>query len=206
MSNHSIMLVDEHPLIRHSLKQLIKAAPEFTVVAEVSNGIDVINVANQLKPDIIMIDINISNMYGPEVIRQIRKEGIKSYILILSLSANRIDVYNAIDAGANGYLLKNCELDMLVNSLKSAANGLPVFSNQIHQYLNNRHQYQDSLSSLTKREFEVLREIANGLKNREISKSLFISEETVKVHIRNLLKKLNVRSRLEASLVYMRAK
>lgn len=84
MSNHSIMLVDEHPLIRHSLKQLIKAAHEFSVVAEVSNGIDVINIANQLKPDIIMMDINISNMYGPEVIRQIRKEGIKSYILILS--------------------------------------------------------------------------------------------------------------------------
>lgn len=206
MSNHSIMLVDEHPLIRHSLKKLIKAADEFSVAGEVSNGVDVINIANQLKPDIIMMDINISNMYGPEVIRQIRKEGIKSYILILSFSANRIDLYNAIDAGANGYLLKNCELDMLLNSLKSAANGLPVFSNQIHQYLNNRHQYQDPLSSLTKREFEVLREIANGLKNREISKSLFISEETVKVHIRNLLKKLNVRSRLEASLVYMRAK
>lgn len=200
------MLVDEHPLIRHSLKQLIKAADEFSVAGEVSNGVDVINIANQLKPDIIMMDINISNMYGPEVIRQIRKEGIKSYILILSFSANRIDVYNAIDAGANGYLLKNCELDMLLNSLKSAANGLHVFSNQIHQYLNNRHQYQDPLSSLTKREFEVLREIADGLKNREISKSLFISEETVKVHIRNLLKKLNVRSRLEASLVYMRAK
>ncbi|CAA2930816.1 Transcriptional regulatory protein LiaR [Arsenophonus endosymbiont of Bemisia tabaci Q2] len=79
---------------------------------------------------------------------------------------------------------------MLLNSLKSAANGLPVFRNQIHQYLNNRHQYQDPLSSLKKREFEVLREIANGLKNREISKSLFISEETVKVHIRNLLKNL----------------
>lgn len=206
MSNHSTMLVDEHPLIHYSLKQLIKAAHEFSVATEVINGIDVINIANQLKPDIIMMDINISNMYGPEVIRQIRKEGIKSYILILSFSAKRIDVYNAIDAGANGYLLKNFELDMLLNSLKSAANGLPVFSNQIHQNLNNLPQYQDPLSSLTKGEFEVLREIANGLKNREISKSLFISEETVKVHIRNLLKKLNVRSRLEASLVYMRDK
>ncbi|MFS1538249.1 MAG: LuxR C-terminal-related transcriptional regulator [Candidatus Phlomobacter fragariae] len=129
-------------------------------------------------------------MYSPEVIHQIRKKGIKSYILILSFSTNRIDVYNAIDAGANSYLLKNCELDMLLNNLKSAANGLPIFSNQITQYLNNRHQYQDPLSLLTKHEFEVLREIANGLKDREISKSLFISEEIVKVHIHNLLKNL----------------
>ncbi|WP_342668174.1 hypothetical protein [Candidatus Arsenophonus triatominarum] len=81
---------------------------------------------------------------------KLEKRGIKSYILILSFSANRIDVYNAIDAGANGYLLKNCELDMLLNSLKSATNGLPVFSNQIHQHLNNRHQYQDPLSSINK--------------------------------------------------------
>ena len=156
--------------------------------------------------NVSLMDINIPGMRGVETIRQLRKHGVRSYVLILSLSVNRNDIYSAIDAGANGYLLKSSELDMLMNSIRKAAQGHTVFSEKVYQFLINRHQYQDPLSTLTKREFEVLHEIADGLKNKEISRALFISEETVKVHIRNLLKKLHARSRLEASLIYLRAK
>ncbi|KLN96497.1 response regulator [Moellerella wisconsensis] len=206
MSNSSIMIIDDHPVMRHGLRQLVESEKKFIVAAETNNGSDAINIASKIQPNIIMMDINLSNMKGIEIIRQLRKYCLQTYVLILSFSANRNDIYSAMDAGANGYLLKDCELDMLMNSIRRAAQGHTVFSEKVYQFLINRHKYQDPLSFLTKREFEVLQEISSGLKNKEISKALFISEETVKVHIRNLLKKLQARSRLEASLIYLRTK
>src|SRR5699024_7808826 len=96
-------------------------------------------------------------------------------------STMKTDIYNAIDAGAQGYLLKNCELDMLINSMKKATVGHHVFSERVYQHLITRHQSKDPLSTLTRRECEILHEMATGLKNKEISNLLFISEETVKV-------------------------
>lgn len=206
MSNHTVMIIDEHPIIRFGLRQLMNADDHFTVTAESYNCTDALNTATLLQPDIIMIDINMHGSKTFETMRLLRKHCINSYLLVLSLSTIKTDIYNAIDAGAQGYLLKNCDLDMLMHSLKKATAGHHVYSEKIYQHLITRYQSKDPLSKLTRREYEIIHEMAAGLKNKEISQLLFISEETVKVHIRNILKKLNVRSRLEASLVYMRYK
>ncbi len=206
MSNYTVMIVDEHPIIRFGLRQLINTDEHFVVMAESCNCTEALSIATHLQPDLIVIDTNMHGNKTFETIRMLRKQCLNSYLLVLSASTIKTDIYGAIDAGAQGYLLKSSELDMLYYSMKKASVGQHVFSEKIYQHLMTRHQSNDPLSTLTRRECEILHELAAGLKNREISKLLFISEETVKVHIRNILKKLRVRSRLEASLIYMRSK
>ncbi|CDG21129.1 Nitrate/nitrite response regulator protein narP [Xenorhabdus poinarii G6] len=204
MHNHSVMIVDDHPIIRHGLKGLIELERELIVTAETGNGEDAINIACQIKPDIILMDLKIDGLSGIDTIKSLRRKGLNSYILVLSDSDHRSDIYDAVDAGANGYLLKDIELTSLLNNIKKAIEGQAVFSEKIHQYLSTRHLYIDPLSKLTKRELDVLKEIAEGMTNKEIADFLFISEETVKVHARNLLKKLKSRSRLEATIIYLK--
>ncbi|MGG4608760.1 LuxR C-terminal-related transcriptional regulator [Providencia sp. Me31A] len=206
MSNFKVMIIDEHPIIRFGLRQLMNTDENFIIIAECCNSTEALPLAAQLQPDIIMIDTNLDGNKTFETMRSLRKRCTNSYLLVLSASAIKTDVYNAIDAGAQGYLLKSSELDMLFYSIKKASTGQHVFSEKIYQHLITRHQSNDPLSTLTRRECEILHEMAIGLKNKEISKLLFISEETVKVHIRNILKKLRVRSRLEASLIYLNSK
>ncbi|MCG3462862.1 response regulator [Xenorhabdus bovienii] len=204
MHNHSVMIVDDHPIIRHGLKRLIELERELIVTAETGNGEDAINIACQIKPDIILMDLKIHGLSGIDTIKSLRRKGLDSYVLVLSDSDNRGDIYDAIDAGANGYLLKDIELAPLMSNIKKAANGDAVYSEKVYQYLSTRHLYIDPLSKLTKRELDVLKEISEGMTNKEIADFLFISEETVKVHTRNLLKKLKSRSRLEATIIYLR--
>ncbi|MGF7408462.1 LuxR C-terminal-related transcriptional regulator [Providencia alcalifaciens] len=206
MSNHTVMIIDEHPIFRFGLSHLLESKAEFKITAEVSNSKEALNIATTKQPNMILIDTILQDNKTFETIRLLRKHCINSYLLVLSFSTMKTDIYAAIDAGAQGYLLKNSELDMLLNSLKKAMEGHHVFSEKVYQHLITRHQTKDPLSTLTRRECEILHEMAAGLKNKEISQLLFISEETVKVHIRNVLKKLRVRSRLEASLIYMRSK
>ncbi|AWS51828.1 MULTISPECIES: LuxR C-terminal-related transcriptional regulator [Providencia] len=206
MSKYTVMIIDDHPIIRLGLRQLINTDTHFIITAECACCYEALSMAKQLKPNLIIIDTNIQGIKTFETIRLLRKHCNDSYLLVLSASTIKTDIYGAIDAGAQGYLLKNSELDMLFYSMKKASKGQLVFSEKIYQHLISRHHYSDPLSALTKRESEILHEMAVGLKNREISNLLFISEETVKVHIRNILKKLRVRSRLEASLIYMRSR
>lgn len=206
MSIRTVMIIDEHPIYRYGLRQLMSFDEHFVVAAESCNCSEALYIADELQPDMILIDTHLYGAKTFETIRLLRKYCTKTYLLVLSSSYVKTDIYGAIDAGAQGYLLKNSELDMLMNSIHKAAAGQHVFSEKVYQSLINRHQIPDPLSLLTRREFEILQEMATGLKNKEISKLLFISEETVKVHIRNLLKKLHVRSRLEASLIYMHSK
>jgi two-component system nitrate/nitrite response regulator NarP len=198
------MIVDDHPIIRHGLKGLIESEHELIVTAEADNGEDAINIACQIKPDIILLDLKINGLSGIDTIKSLRQKGLNSYVLVLSDSDNRSDIYDAVDAGANGYLLKDIELNPLLINIKKAAGGYSVYSEKVYQYLSTRHLYVDPLSKLTKRELDVLKEIAEGMTNKEIADFLFISEETVKVHTRNLLKKLKSRSRLEATIIYLK--
>ncbi|PHM29205.1 response regulator [Xenorhabdus budapestensis] len=204
MHNHTVMIVDDHPIIRHGLKGLIESERELIVTAETDNGEDAINIACQIKPDIILMGLKTNGLSGIDTIKSLRRKGLDSYVLVLSDSANRSDVYDAVDAGANGYLLKDIELTPLLINIKKAVNGQAVYSEKVYQYLSTRHLYVDPLSKLTKRELDVLKEISEGMTNKEIADFLFISEETVKVHTRNLLKKLKSRSRLEATIIYLK--
>ncbi|EPK6348517.1 response regulator [Proteus mirabilis] len=204
MPSYSIMIVDDHPIMRYGLRLLLEQDKEFIVVSESGNAQEAITTAKQLNPDLIMMDLHLQGRSGIDIIRSLRRCDLTSYVLVLSISDSRNDVYAALDAGANGYLLKECELDMLLLSLRKAVVGRPVYSEKVWQYIQLRQNYSDPLSALTKRELDVLQEVAVGMKNKQIAENLFISEETVKVHIRNILKKLQVTSRLAASLILIK--
>lgn len=204
MPSYSIMIVDDHPIMRYGLRLLLEKDKDFVVVSESGNAQEAVTAAKQLNPDLIMMDLNLQGRSGIDIIRTLRRSGLTSYVLVLSVSDSRNDVYAALDAGANGYLLKECELDMLLLSLRKAAVGHPVYSERVWQYIQLRQNYSDPLSALTKRELDVLHEVSAGMKNKQIAENLFISEETVKVHIRNILKKLQVTSRLAASLILIK--
>lgn len=197
-----VLLIDDHPLMRRGIKQLIELDDNFEVVADVSSGTEGISVALQTSPDLIILDLNMKGLSGLDTLKGLRAEGVDARILILTVSDAKNDIYNLIDAGADGYLLKDTEPDILLDQIKRIAQGEVILSDSIKDLLLERKHDQDPLDALTDREMDVLQQIATGLSNKQIAARLFISEETVKVHIRNLLRKLNVHSRVAATVLY----
>lgn len=204
--SHTIMIVDDHPLMRRGIKQLLELDSIFDVVAEANSGSEAIFEAIKHQPDIILLDLNMKGMSGLEILKALRNEGVDARVVVLTVSDTHSDVYAVIDAGADGYLLKDNEPEILLENIRQASAGENVFSNEIAQYLSSRHEQVNPLSELTERELDVLQEVARGMSNKLVALALHISEETVKVHIRNLLRKLNVRSRVAATIIYLENK
>lgn len=205
-TTYSVMIVDDHPLMRRGLRQLLELEPTFDIVAEASSGSEAIALAERTQPDIILLDLNMKGLSGLDTLRALRNEGIDARIIILTVSDARSDVYALVDAGADGYLLKDSEPELLLSQICEAAQGQPVFSETVSGYLNSRTQITDPLAELTQRELDILQNVARGMSNKQIAAEQFISEETVKVHVRNLLRKLNVRSRVAATVLYLEYK
>ena len=201
-----VMIVDDHPLMRRGVRQLLELDSVFSVVAEASNGSEAIALAERSQPDLILLDLNIKGLSGLDTLKALRNEGIDARIIILTVSDARSDVYALVDAGADGYLLKDSEPEALLAQIRQAAEGRSVFSESVLAYLSTRSEIADPLADLTERELDVLQEVARGMSNKQIAAQLHISEETVKVHIRNLLRKLNVRSRVAATVLYLEYK
>ncbi|EOF8194867.1 response regulator [Yersinia enterocolitica] len=204
--SHTIMIVDDHPLMRRGIKQLLELDSNFDVVAEANCGSDAIIEAAKCQPDVILLDLNMKGMSGLDTLKALRNEGIDARIIVLTVSDARSDVYAMIDAGADGYLLKDSEPEILLENIRLASKGENVFSDAITQYLSSRDEQVNPFSELTERELDVLQEVARGMSNKQVAFELHISEETVKVHIRNLLRKLNVRSRVAATIMYLENK
>ncbi|GKX51222.1 two-component system response regulator NarL [Budvicia aquatica] len=202
----NILIVDDHPLMRRGVRQLLELEPTFNIVAEASNGNEAITFASQFSPDLILLDLNMKGLSGLDTLKALRNEGVDARIIVLTVSDSRNDIYALIDAGADGYLLKDSEPEQLLSKILQAANGENVFSDIIHEYLATRDEQTDPFESLTERELDVLQEVARGMSNKQIAVHLHISEETVKVHIRNMLRKLNVRSRVAATVMYLEQK
>lgn len=203
MKNYRVMIVDDHPLMRRGIKQLLGLDPLFNVVAEASNGNEAITFALQQAPDVILLDLNMKGLSGPDTLKALRNEGIDARIIVLTVSDSRNDVYALIDAGADGYLLKDSEPEQLLEHIRSAAEGQNVISDAVADYLLSRSEQHNPFAELTERELDVLQEVARGLSNKQVAAQLHISEETVKVHIRNMLRKLDVRSRVAATVMYL---
>lgn len=203
---YSILIVDDHPLMRRGVRQLLELEPSLNIVAEASNGNEAITYASQFQPDLILLDLNMKGLSGLDTLKALRNEGIDSRIIVLTVSDNRNDIYALIDAGADGYLLKDSEPELLLEKIKQASLGENVYSDVILEYLASRNDETDPFESLTERELDVLQEVARGMSNKQIATHLHISEETVKVHIRNMLRKLNVRSRVAATVMYLERK
>ena len=193
-----VLIIDDHPLMRRGIKQLVELEEGFEVVGGAGNGSEGISLALQTSPDLIILDLNMKGLSGLDTLKALRSEGVDARIVILTVSDARSDIFTLIDAGADGYLLKDTEPDTLL------AQGEVILSDSIKDLLIERQSSQEPIYSLTDREMDVLRLIATGLSNKQIAGQLFISEETVKVHIRNLLRKLNVHSRVAATVLYFK--
>ncbi|PSU71227.1 DNA-binding response regulator [Photobacterium phosphoreum] len=203
MTPWKVMIVDDHPLMRRGIGQLLNFDTAFDVVSEASNGNEAIALAHKKPVDLILLDLNMKGMSGLDTLIMLRNEAIDACIVILTVSDNHADIKTLIDAGADGYLLKDTEPDELVALLKKALTGGKAYSDVVTDFLSNNGTNDTIFSSLTDREKQILQEVAKGYSNRVIAESLFISESTVKVHMKSLLRKLQVKSRTAATVLYL---
>lgn len=203
MSNWQIIIVDDHPLMRRGINQLFSFEPEFNVIGEASNGVDAVALALETNPDLILLDLNMKGMSGLDTLTAMRNEGISSTIVVLTVSDSRADIKALVAAGSDGYLLKDTEPDELIALLHQALTGGEAYSSIVKEYLSDDLTQDSLLSTLTDRELQILQEVAKGHRNKQIADTLFISESTVKVHMKSLLKKLQVKSRTAATVLYL---
>ncbi|RBM32730.1 two-component system response regulator NarL [Vibrio tarriae] len=203
----TILLIDDHPMLRNGIKQLLNTRKHLTVVAEASNGHQGIEYAIDYEPDLILLDINMPELDGLKTLQLLRKKNISSKIIIFTVSNYNEDVSKAIKLGADGYLLKDMEPEELLFSIENACLGKTVISPELTAILvdNLKEKKKEKLTNLTidilsAREQDILKNIAIGLSNKMIANKLFISESTVKVHVKSILKKLQLRSRVEAAV------
>ncbi|MFT5420492.1 MAG: two-component system nitrate/nitrite response regulator NarL [Candidatus Endobugula sp.] len=201
----TVMMVDDHPLLRKGLNQLLEFEDDLSVVAEASSGQEAIKLALEFEPDLITLDLNMQGMDGLETLKHMRDKGVDSRIIMLTVSDNDEDVVEAIRAGADGYLLKDMDPEEIVEKLREAALGKMVLSAKLTKVLAAALRKPEragsrALASLTSREYEILKLIAKGMSNKLIARELDISDGTVKVHVKHFLKKLNLRSRVEAAV------
>ncbi|WP_325050581.1 two-component system response regulator NarL [Pseudoalteromonas sp. T1lg48] len=201
----TIMLVDDHPLFRKGLQQLIEMEDDLAVISQYSNGTDAISGALKDDPDLIILDLNMQGIDGLETVKQMRLQGVTARIIMLTVSDNDEDVIAAITNGADGYLLKDMEPEDIVVNIKQAVTGRMAISERLTETLATalrrpNKKSENPLDGLTSRELEILKLIAKGMSNKLIARELDISDGTVKVHVKHVLKKLSFRSRVEAAV------
>jgi len=200
-----ILIVDDHPLFRKGVIQLIQAAPEFRFVGEAPSGREGIQLARSLHPDMILLDLNMKDMNGVEVLKTLKDDGLDARIIMLTVSDQAEDLMAALQAGADGYLLKDMEPEELMQQLVEAAHGKITISESLTQLLvaslrEKSRPVSLAEAALTEQESRILDHLIEGKSNKLIARDMGIAEGTVKVHVKHLLKKLNLRSRVEAAV------
>ena len=206
MNVANIMLVDDHPLLRKGLAQLISLEDHLQVTCEASSGEEALSVLNErhCQPDLILLDLDMKGMNGLDTLSALRQANIHCKVVMFTVSDSETDVLQALKLGADGYLLKDSEPEEVISNISKAINGELVLSAPLSQIVARSLQQQPTVASaiekLTKREIEIIRHIAQGESNKVIARELNIAEATVKVHIKNLLKKLSLRTRVEAAI------
>jgi DNA-binding NarL/FixJ family response regulator len=201
MNRIRIIVVDDHALFRRGLISLLEEMPEFQVVGEAVNGQEALGVIERVKPDVILLDINMPILDGIQTLGAIRKKDLAQKVLMLTISQNDDDLIGSIVAGANGYVLKNTEPEILRNTIMQVYAGNSVLSPEITAKVLQavrRSQADRNRGLLSDREVEVLKCLARGQTTTQIAGVLFISENTVKTHIRHILEKMEVNNRAEA--------
>lgn len=207
MSNVStVIVVDDHPLMRKGIIQLLSIDSNFVVIDEATNGIEAVSMVKKQHPDMVLLDLNMKAVSGLETLKALRNDGITCKIVILTVSDAKQDVISLINQGADGYLLKDSDPELLLANLHEIQQGKRVVSEVLRPYLeclDQEDNIREKLSGLTRRENQIMKEISKGLSNKEISENLHISEGTVKVHVKSLLKKLEIKSRVEAAVLFL---
>lgn len=208
---YTIILIDDHPMLRSGVKQLISLEPQLKVIGEASSGQQGIELAEKLDPDLILLDLNMPGMNGLETLDQLRTRTLSGRVVVFSVSNHEDDVISALKRGADGYLLKDMEPEDLLRSLHQAAAGQVVLSEALTPVLaaslrESRPSSERDVQQLTPRECDILKLIAQGLPNKMIARKLMIIESTVKVHVKHLLKKMKLKSRVEAAVWVLQEK
>ena len=201
----TLLLIDDHPMLRNGLKQLIALDERLQVVAEAGNGAQGVALAQQHDPDLILLDLNMPGLNGLDTLTRLREAPLSGRVVVFSVSDEEEDVVNALQRGADGYLLKDMEPEELLKALHQTAAGQIVLSEALTPMLvtrlrDARPARPRDITQLTRREREILQLISDGMTNKAIARKLAISESTVKVHVKYLLKKMNLKSRLEAAV------
>ncbi|SFG89147.1 response regulator [Streptomyces mirabilis] len=198
----TLLIVDDHPVVRDGLRGMFESAPGFTVLGEAANGVEAVALATSLDPDVVLMDLRMPGGNGVEAIAELGRRGARAKVLVLTTYDTDSDTLPAIEAGATGYLLKDAPREELFTAVRAAAQGRTVLSPAVASRLisavRGPASTQDSLSA---REREVLALVAKGTSNREIARVLFISEATVKTHLTHLYAKLGVNDRAAAVAV-----
>jgi DNA-binding NarL/FixJ family response regulator len=195
-----VLSVDDHPLLREGISAMIKSQPDMVLVAEASNGRDGLARFREHKPDVTLMDLRLPDMNGIDTMIAIRTEFPEARIIILTTFEGDVEIHRALEAGARGYLLKSMPPRDLLDGIRQVHAGKkripPEIVAQLAEHLSDE--------GLTAREVEVLREVAGGNRNRDIAERLFISEETVKVHVKHVMEKLGASDRTEAVAIALR--
>jgi two-component system NarL family response regulator len=210
-----VLVVDDHALFRRGLQTILDLEPDLELIGEASDGAEAVARSEELVPDVILMDVRMPKRSGIEATAQIKDLLPHAKILMLTISDDEADLYDAIKAGASGYLLKEIPIEEVADAIRSVWAGQSRISPSMASKLLNEFSAMAKATTdrpavptpkLTDREMEVLRLVAKGMNNRDIAKELYISENTVKNHIRNILEKLHLHSRMEAVVYAVREK
>jgi DNA-binding NarL/FixJ family response regulator len=208
-----VLICDDHALFRRGLVMVLESEEGIEVVGEAEDGEDAVARAEELAPDVVLMDVRMPKMSGIEATGAIAEAVPSAKILMLTVSDEEEDLYEAIKAGATGYLLKEISIEEVANAIRSVTTGQSLISPSmasklLNEFNNLAKQAQQKVLApkLTDRELQVLKLVAQGLSNREVAEELFISENTVKNHVRNILEKLHLHSRMEAVVYAVREK
>ncbi|HEX2381252.1 MAG TPA: response regulator transcription factor [Acidimicrobiales bacterium] len=208
-----VLICDDHALFRRGLVMVLESEDGIEVVAEAEDGEEAIRRAQDAAPDVVLMDVRMPRMSGIDATRAISETAPAAKVLMLTVSDEEEDLYEAVKAGATGYLLKEISIEEVANAIRAVVTGQSLISPSmasklLSEFNNLARQAQQKVVApkLTDRELQVLKLVAQGMSNREAAETLFISENTVKNHVRNILEKLHLHSRMEAVVYAVREK
>ena len=205
----TLVLADDHAVVRSGTRELLEQQPDLKILGEASNGEQAVKMAQEFKPDVIVMDVRMPKMTGIEATRKIKSDYPDVKVLVLTAHDDDEYVFALLQAGANGYLLKTAEIDELVKAIRTVASGQSALAPEVTgkvvaQFASGKslpealNDTQDQYDGLTERELGILELVGKGLSNKQIGKQLFISDRTVQAHLSNIFSKLGVNSRTEA--------
>ena len=208
-----VMIVDDHELIREGLSKIIDMENDIDIVYKAKSGIEALEVIKDIKPDVILLDINMGELNGIETLKKIKASGSKTQIIMLTVYDDVEYISQSVNLGANGYVLKDSDSDTLIKTIKIVNDGgsyiQPTLATQLIKHMTTEKKSTSDkklLDLLTRRELIVMKEISSGLNNKSISKKLNISEKTVKNHVSSILKKLELQDRTQVAIYAIKNK
>lgn len=204
-----ILLIDDHTLFRSGIRALLQRQPDFEIVDEAADGVEGIKRAKQHRPDVILLDLNMPGLSGLEALQLLVEDLPNSAVVMLTVSEEAEELATALRRGARGYLIKNIETEALTSAIRRAAAGEPVISDSMTAKLVQQFQAPTATAGggratdtapLTARERDIVHGLVRGESNKEIARELGVAESTVKIHVQNILKKLNLASRVQVAV------